>query len=187
MTSPALQISGFLSAVGVLSFLFAMVEIQIEGSGGWASNLPTWRIEKHWLLDVFFGGRPLTGYHAWVFSFMALLFHLPLLLVWALGAAVSYGRLELTILAAIMLFWILEDLLWFVLNPGFGLRAFRKERVTWHKRWLLGAPVDYWVFGVLALVLLYQTFLAHGVVPAGIDPRDLQAVIPAVGAGQAAP
>ncbi|KAB2642333.1 MAG: hypothetical protein DVB26_02890, partial [Verrucomicrobia bacterium] len=73
MTHSALQIAGFLSTVGVLSYLFAMVEIQIEGSGGWASNLPTWRIEKHWLLDMFFGGRPLTGYHAWVLPFILLI------------------------------------------------------------------------------------------------------------------
>jgi len=55
--------------------LFAEVEIQIEGAAGWASSL---RLEDrdHWLLDLFWGGRPMTGYHAWVFSFMFLAFHL---------------------------------------------------------------------------------------------------------------
>ena len=61
----------------LLGFFFANVEIQIEGSAGWAANLPTWRIEKHWLLDLFWGGRAMTGYHAWVFPFVALFFHLP--------------------------------------------------------------------------------------------------------------
>ena len=66
----------------VVALFFANVEIQIEGPNGWASALPvTFRIEEHWLLDIFWGGRPLTGYHAWVFSFMALAFHLPL--VWS--------------------------------------------------------------------------------------------------------
>jgi hypothetical protein len=46
------------------AFFFANVEIQIEGAHGWAASLPTWRIEKHQLLDIFCGGRPMTGYHA---------------------------------------------------------------------------------------------------------------------------
>jgi hypothetical protein len=50
--------------VVLLAYFFANVEIQIEGSAGWAANLPTWRIEHHWLLDLFWGGRPMTGYHA---------------------------------------------------------------------------------------------------------------------------
>ena len=58
----------------VVAAFFAQVEIQIEGSAGWAASLPTWRVEKHWLLEIFWGGRAMTGYHAWVFSFMALVF-----------------------------------------------------------------------------------------------------------------
>jgi len=69
-----------LAWVALLAFVFAQVEIQIEGSAGWAANLPTWRVEKHWLLDIFWGGRPMTGYHAWVFSFVALTFHSPVFL-----------------------------------------------------------------------------------------------------------
>ena len=42
----------------VLAYAFANVEIQIEGSAGWAINLPTWRIEKHWLLDIFLAVVP---------------------------------------------------------------------------------------------------------------------------------
>ena len=39
---------------------FALLEIQIEGRAGWASNLPTWRIENQWTRR-FFSARPLTG------------------------------------------------------------------------------------------------------------------------------
>lgn len=62
----------------VMAFFFANAEIQIEGGAGWATSLPTWRIEHHWLLDIFWGGRAMTGYHAWVFTFMALVFYSPL-------------------------------------------------------------------------------------------------------------
>jgi len=39
-------------------------------------------------------------------------------------------------------------------HPHFGWKKFTKENVWWHKRWALGVPVDYWVAGALALVLL---------------------------------
>ena len=54
----------------LLSFFFAQLAIQVEGAAGWAANLPTWRIAQDWLLDLFWGGRPMTGYHAWVFPFI---------------------------------------------------------------------------------------------------------------------
>ena len=101
-----------LCGIAVIGFFFGMTEIQIEGANGWACALPTWRIESHPLLDIFWGGRPMTGYHAWVFSFMLLLFHFPLLLVWRFS-----WRLEARCTGSLMLFWIIEDFVWFVMNP----------------------------------------------------------------------
>jgi hypothetical protein len=131
---------GYLAWVVVMAFFFANVEIQIEGAAGWAANLPTWRIESHWLLDIFWGGRAMTGYHAWVFSFMALVFFAPL----AFQGRWSWRDAALA-LAGLMTFWIVEDLLWFVLNPAYGWSKFDAAHVTWHPHWLLGLPVDYWV------------------------------------------
>ncbi|MET0618170.1 MAG: hypothetical protein ABWZ54_10365, partial [Luteibacter sp.] len=62
----------------LLALLFAHVEIEIEGPHGWATSLPTWRVENRWWLDLFWGGRAMTGYHAWVFPFIALFFHFPM-------------------------------------------------------------------------------------------------------------
>jgi len=140
--------SSLLAGSAVLAFFFAMVEIQIEGSDGWATKLPTWRIEKHWLLDVFFGGRALTGYHAWMLSFMALFFHFPILVAWSWS-----WRIEERLLGCMIVFWILEDLLWFVFNPAWGWRRFNPVGVPWHKRWFLGFPQDYWLFGAIAVAL----------------------------------
>ena len=136
----------------LLSFFFAKVEIQIEGDCGWAENLPTWRIERHWLLDIFWGGRPMTGYHAWAFSFMALVFHLSVFLggKWTLP-------LEARILGSLMLFWACEDFLWFVINPAFGIRKFRPEHIPWHKHWCWGVPVDYLVFTVFGGLLIWYS------------------------------
>lgn len=145
-----------LAYVVLLALVFAQVEVQIEGAAGWAANLPTWRIEHHWLLDRVWGGRPLTGYHAWVFSFMVLAFHLPAVLLqrWS-------WRVELRILGALALFWIVEDWLWFVTNPAYGLDRFAPEFVPWHRSWIGPAPTDYWTFGGIGLALLIGSFRAR--------------------------
>ena len=145
-----LRLFGMLFWVVLLAFFFAQVEIQIEGGAGWATSLPTWRIEHHWLLDIFWGGRAMTGYHAWVFPFIALIFHYPIFLHgrW-------HWRDEARIIASIMLFWIIEDWLWFVINPAFGLARFNPADVPWHKVWLGSVPIDYWVYSVTALILLW--------------------------------
>jgi hypothetical protein len=145
-----LPLAGLLGFTGLIAFLFAKVEIQIEGADGWAVNLPTWRIEKHWLLDVCFGGRPLTGYHAWCLPFVLGAFHLPMAMLWTWS-----WTLEARALAAFMLFWIIEDLLWFLLNPAWGWKRFNRAEVPWHKHWLLGLPTDYWTFTVVAGILLW--------------------------------
>ena len=140
--------------VFILGFFFAKVEIQIEGSEGWAAGLPTWRIEQHWLLTLFWGGRAMTGYHAWLFPFIGLAFHLPVVMMgkWS-------WKIEARCVASVMLFWVAEDFLWFVLNPAFGLAHFDPAHVTWHPNWWCGAPVDYWLALLIGLVMLAYSFL----------------------------
>lgn len=148
---------GYLVWVALMAIAFAKVEIQIEGAAGWAASLPTWRIEKHWLLDIFWGSRPLTGYHAWVFAFMVLAFLAPLAFN---GRAI--GRDLLLALAGLMLFWVAEDFLWFLLNPSFGWAQFDPAHVPWHKHWWWGAPADYWGgVGGAALLLAWREFSAR--------------------------
>ena len=150
MLSPWLIVLGF---VILLGFFFAKLEIAIEGDAGWAANLPTWRIENHWLLDLFWGGREMTGYHAWAFSLVALFFHFPLVF-----SGDYTWPAEQRALACIMLFWVCEDFLWFVLNPAFGLHRFTKTQVSWHRHWWLGAPVEYWIFTPLGLWWLFASY-----------------------------
>jgi hypothetical protein len=147
------QLLATLACVLAAAYLFARVEIEIEGDAGWAANLPTWRIEEHPLLDIFWGGRAMTGYHLWMFSFIGVFFHFPLCFMgeWSL-------RLEARVAASVMLFWIVEDYLWFVINPAFGWRRFKKEHVAWHKRWSCGAPIDYWIFGAASVLLFWYGY-----------------------------
>jgi len=153
-------LAGYIAWVGVMALFFAMVEIQIEGPAGWAASLPTWRIAGHWALDLFWGGREMTGYHAWIFSFMALVFFSPLAFTgrWDRRAVAQA-------LAGLMLFWVVEDFAWFLLNPDFGWARFDPAHIPWHKRWWWGAPVDYWwgTAGALALFV----WVARGPRPEG--------------------
>lgn len=153
----ALHALALIVAIAVLGFFFANVEIQIEGDKGWAVGLPvTFRVESHWALDIFWGGRPMTGYHAWVFPFIILFCHLPLVFAgrWS-------WRLEARALACAMLFWIIEDALWFVCNPAFGWASLKPgAQVWWHKHWFLGLPTDYWTFSAVGLALMWWSFSA---------------------------
>ena len=64
---------------------FALVEIQIEGQHGWASNLPTWKVENRWT-HLFCGRRPLTGYHLYAQFFVLCSFTCPSVSGWPLSA-----------------------------------------------------------------------------------------------------
>jgi hypothetical protein len=139
----------FAAYVLVTAFVFARLEIQIEGSNGWAANLPTWRISNKWT-NLFYGGRPLTGYHLWVQVFVFLMVHCP----FALGFHEWSWAGEIRVIAFVILFFLVEDFLWFVMNPAFGLRRFKREHIWWHaKSWWWIMPRDYWVFGALAITM----------------------------------
>lgn len=128
--------------------VFARLEIQIEGPNGWAANLPTWRLDNRWT-RLFYGSRPLTGYHLWMQIFVMLMIHVPLAMqpsLWSRGV-------ELRVVSFYVLFFIIEDFLWFVINPAFGVSRFRREHIWWHApSWWWIMPRDYWVFGLLGVL-----------------------------------
>ena len=124
------------------STLFAQLEIQIEGPHGWAAKLPTWKIENRWT-RLFFSEKPLTGYHLYLILFMLSVVHIP----YGLGLVSLNLAVEMRILSFFILFSIIEDFLWFVLNPAYGLKKFKQEHVWWHAaKWWWIMPRDYWIF-----------------------------------------
>ncbi len=150
-----------LAWTALMAFLFAKLEIQIEGPHGWAANLPTWRLPKTSRFRRLFGNRDVTGYHVYAFAFMAAAFHLPLVLFGPFSLP-----FEARILASLAVFWILEDFLWFALNPAFGLARFKPQHVPWHPHWFLGVPVDYLAMSACALALYVYAYWPPGKTPA---------------------
>jgi hypothetical protein len=139
----------FFGALIALSSLLAALEVQIEGPHGWAAKLPTWRINNRFTQSIL-SGRPLTGYHVYLFTFVFIFVHLPFLIgltSWSVAG-------ELHVLSFNFLFWILEDFLWFIFNPAFGLKKFTHHDVWWHApTWWWIAPRDYWTMTALGLIL----------------------------------
>lgn len=142
------MIVAFLAFMVFLAIILALWEIQIEGKNGWASNTPGWRIEKGWLIKLT-GGRPITGYHLFMTLFLISIIHLPLFFVsWS-------WRLETLLLGFYVGMVFLEDFLWFVLNPYYRIKNFRKGKIWWHKQWWGPVPALYWFLLVIVAVLIY--------------------------------
>ena len=143
-----MMIAGLLIFMIFMSVILALWEIQIEGKDGWAGNLPCWRIENGWILKLT-NGRPLTGYHVFMTLFLIAIVHLPLFFVtWS-------WRLECLLMGFYVGMVFLEDFFWFVLNPHYGIKNFRKGKIWWHKRWWGPVPDLYWILIVITVGLIY--------------------------------
>jgi hypothetical protein len=144
--------------VGVLCAIalwFALIEIEIEGAHGWALRLPTWfrtRGPAGRVYGAISGGKPLTGYHLFMATLPLVILHLP----FGYGADWSAAA-EVMVFATYMAFAIGWDYLWFILNPAYGLRGFRRGRVWWYTGpWIGPLPLEYYaaVAGSFVLALI---------------------------------
>ncbi len=153
----------------VMALVIAGLEIEAEGKYGWAEKMPTWYRTDGWVARLYglaMAGKPLTGYHSFMFILPLLIFHSQFFqgLTWSLNQ-------ELLIFSLYFAFAPLWDFLWFVLNPHYGLENFNKEKIWWHAKsyWILGkVPLDYvlgWGFSLglacLAAYLSQDWSLAH--------------------------
>ncbi|OGO19155.1 MAG: hypothetical protein A2Z15_05985 [Chloroflexi bacterium RBG_16_50_11] len=142
------MIIGYLAFMVFMAVILAFWEIQIEGKDGWAARTPSWRIEKGWVLK-FTGGRPLTGYHLFMTIFMLGIIHLPLFFTqWS-------WRLEFLLIGFYLGMVLAEDFFWFVFNPHYGIKSFRKGKIWWHKTWWGPVPSFYWILLAIVIVLIY--------------------------------
>lgn len=111
----------------------ALLEIEIEGKNGWAENLPTWRKINQKAPIGFL--RNLTGYH--------LILNLMILCLNHIIFVGFFGFIgisdELFILAFHIFLLIYWDFLWFILNPHFTIKKFKKEHIFWYtdSRWIM--------------------------------------------------
>lgn len=140
----------FLIYTVIVAVVWALWEIQIEGSNGWAKKLPTWRYTSKWIVKLL-GGRPLTGYHFWMWIFLLAIIHLPYFFTrWN-------WRKEMLLIGFFFTLITLEDFFWFVFNPAFGIKKFHKNNldIWWYRKWWLGLPNVYWISFAIIIILFY--------------------------------
>ncbi|MFC1663083.1 hypothetical protein ACFL04_02890 [Patescibacteria group bacterium] len=138
------------------ALILALWEIQIEGKHGWASRLPTKRFNND-LVKSISGGRPITGYHLMMLLTILVLIHLPVFFTdWS-----WYN--EAKIIGFFILMLTIEDFLWFVFNPDWGISEFKKSRkLWWHPGWLLGLPIFYWFTIPIGILVILWGFAIIG-------------------------
>lgn len=144
----ALLIKYFVFSI-ISAVLLSLFEIQTEGKNGWAKKLPTWKYSFDFL-DSFPGFRgPVTGYHIYLFTMILVMFHMPFLFMrWDF-------RTEIIILSSYTLMVALEDFLWFVFNPHYGLKNFTERKIPWHEDWLGPVPLQY-IYVLILWVVLFS-------------------------------
>lgn len=132
-----------------IALIFALLEIQIEGKNGWAKDLPTWKFYKPWFKYIPGGNKPITGYHFYTWVLIFLYLH-------TVYVFVPFSlKTELVIVSSYIYITRLEDFLWFVLNPNYGIKKFKKGQIPWHKDWIGPLPSQYYVSALFWFACLY--------------------------------
>jgi hypothetical protein len=145
----------------VWAFGLAGIEIEIEGGVGWAERLPTWYLKRGLtgrIYGIVMGQRPLTGYHVYAFTIPMLILHLP----YVMGVDWTFAG-ELRTIATYFVLAVVWDYLWFVLNPAYTVRRFRRGNVWWFEvPWIWRFPLDYYLGVAFSLVLVGLACLVDG-------------------------
>lgn len=136
---------GLLFYLSISAFVFAALEIQIEGKNGWAEKLPTWRVKNPFSRII--AWPYIDGYHLYLWILLALLFHLP----YFFGLEFSWLS-EIVIVESFFIFSFVEDFLWFVLNPHWGIKKFIDAEIPWHGKKFLNIPQNIW-FSILVIFI----------------------------------
>jgi len=105
----------------LLGTLWAALEVQIEGKNGWAAKIPT---------TSFFGSH-FTWYHVIMNLMIFVLVFQVVSFSWALPFWLA------------SLFFI-EDYMWFMINPEYGVSKYSAENIPWHP-WVLYMPIGNWI------------------------------------------
>ena len=129
----------------ILALFHGLQEKEIEGKHGWARHLPTFRFST--FITKLLIGKEITGYHLFMLIMWIVIFHgIFLFQEWN-------TKTELIILGLLNIYFVIEDFLFFVVNPHYRLKNFRKGKIKWHRRWIMGIPVSY-VLGIFVGVVL---------------------------------
>ena len=140
----------------LVSLLFALLEIEIEGKYGWSEKTQTWRLSGEKVpqpFRLFLGPNPLPGYHLILFPLVLLVSHMHFFtgVTWSLEK-------EFTTLAIFLLWAPLWDYLLFVFNPHYNKKNIRQA--WWYARSIFN-------FGAVPLENVLQWGLSFTLIAVG--------------------
>ena len=130
----------FIILLITLSFLFALIEIELEGKFGWAEQTPTPNLGN--------SKSSLTLYHLYMAMFMFLAFAT----IFFVNSEINGANLTY-MFAIVLWFFTLEDLFWFVLNPNYKLPGLKNA--WWHNKINNRFPIIYILFPVISTFLAF--------------------------------
>lgn len=154
--------------VWLFALVFAMIEIEVEGPDGWAKNLPT---PKNVLAH-------LSLYHVYmvllavvvVSGFVYFRYTRPCTTTTTFPLTCRPARPAphplLMILFHIVLYFLVQDFLWFVLNPKFTVLGYTQANIPWHKPWVGGVPLFNFVGLFVVVCVAFATHLDERVLSA---------------------
>jgi|TARA_B110000483_G_C18025407_1_gene476606 hypothetical protein len=120
------------------STVFSAIEVELEAAAGWAVNLPT---------DCAFLGW--TFYHVYM-NVLVLLTIFGITRIYESDFSKNRHKYIWTVMVyvvRILIWFCVEDIMWFILNPSYGLLRYTQEDIYWHadKTWFLGTLLMNWV------------------------------------------
>ena len=101
----------------------AFWEAYVEGRNAWDKNKYGWKIN----FKTGFLSRPLTAYHFWCWLIMIPMFLMLPLVIYGWNRHLFWLLVSCWFLGA-----VLEDFLWFVVNPEVSIKEFNEKDCKWH-------------------------------------------------------
>ena len=126
--------------------VWSWMEVEMEGRHGWAVNLPT---------SCAFGGW--TYYHI-AMNVIVLLSVLPAMRLYTSSFYAAWVRYFATLVLYVFrvgVWFTVEDVFWFAINPNYGMQKYTPSSVWWHaeKSWWWGTLLLNWIFLLACIVL----------------------------------
>lgn len=137
----------------VFALVYALIEIEIEGPDGWAKNLPTpqnfcFHLSLYHVYMILLACIVICGF-VYFRDTKECLEDNTRSTEYRVRSVVS------RVLFMLVAFFLLQDFLWFVMNPSYTVCKYSAQHISWHSPWYFGLPWFNFVgFGLLALAVL---------------------------------
>lgn len=130
--------------ISFFSIIYSLIEIELEAQEGWMKEIPTANVIK-------MGNKHMTLYHIYMLLIITSIF--------IYKVDINNFNDILLIFSYILLVLFLEDTLWFVFNPYFTIKRYKKEEIWWHSEqiWIWRIPMMNIILYSLLFICYYIT------------------------------